>query len=141
MFDLVSPHLCELQGFLGQYSEALQNASLLLGGNPAAMQTGRLIDEISSAVELSSRSIQGLKRLYELLTLEHVHDPSRPEAAFFAVLDPAASYVEDICLLSDALYDVVLGCAKIDLLDPVLGSEQVNHVLEGTQSMSVGGAV
>ena len=48
-----------------------------------------------------------LQRLYELLSLTHVHDPDRPEAGYFAMIDPEWSAVEDICLLSDQLSDLL----------------------------------
>lgn len=108
MFDLTTPAHGELQDFLQVHSEALQNASLLLGGRPALNATVALIDDICNAPVLTRRLHQGLVRLHELLSLEHVHDPSRPESAYFADLDPGAPYVEDLCLLTEALQDVLL---------------------------------
>jgi hypothetical protein len=113
MFDLTSPAHAELQDFLRIHSEALQNASLLLGGTPALKATSALIDDVCGAPVLTRRLQQGLVRLYELLSLEHVHDFTRPEAAYFSDLDPAAPYVEDICLLSDALQDVLLRLSEV----------------------------
>jgi hypothetical protein len=108
MFDLTTPAHGELQDFLRFHSEALQNASLLLGGRPALKATLALIDDVCNAPVLTRRLQQGLARLHELLSLEHVHDPNRPEAAYFADLDPSAPYVEDLCLLTEALQDVLL---------------------------------
>ena len=107
MFDLTTPPHGELQDFLQFHSEALQNASLLLGGTPALKATLALIDDVCNAPVLTRRQQQGLVRLHELLSLEHVHDPSRPEAAYFADIDPGAPYVEDLCLLTEALQDVL----------------------------------
>lgn len=109
MFDLnlSLPH-AELQGFMRFHSEALQNASLLLGGKPALRATGSLIEDLCSSPTLTRRMAAGLVRLYELLSLEHVHDPMRPEWAYFADLDPVAPYVEDICLLCEALKDILI---------------------------------
>ncbi|MFT7047475.1 MAG: hypothetical protein ACJAYH_002763 [Celeribacter sp.] len=45
--------------------------------------------------------------LHGLLTLEHVHDFDRPEAAYFAELDPEMPYIEEICLLTDGLTDAL----------------------------------
>lgn len=108
MFDLTTRPHGELQDFLRFHSEALQDASLLLGGKPALKTTLALIDDICSAPVLTRRLRQGLMRLHELLSLEHVHDPNRPEAAYFADFDPSAPYVEDLCLLTEALQDVLL---------------------------------
>ncbi|GAB5436832.1 hypothetical protein [Falsiruegeria mediterranea] len=108
MFDLTNRPHGELQDFLRFHSEALQNASLLLGGKPALKASITLIDDVCNAPVLSRRLQQGLVRLQELLSLEHVHYPSRPETAYFADLDPSAPYVEDLCLLTEAFQDVLL---------------------------------
>ncbi|MDC0738932.1 hypothetical protein N6L24_11635 [Cognatishimia sp. SS12] len=103
MFDLISPVHTDLQEYLWSHSEGLQNAALVLGGMPAVKATNALIDDVCSSTVLNRRMMQSLTRLHELLSLEHVHDPDRPEAAYFATLDPAAPYVEDICLMADQL--------------------------------------
>ncbi len=108
MFDLTTRPHGELQDFLRFHSEALQNASLLLGGKPALKATLALIDDICNAPVLTRRLRQGLMRLHELLSLEHAHGPNRPETAYFEDLDPSAPYVEDLCLLTEALQDVLL---------------------------------
>lgn len=109
MFDLnFSPQYVNLQLFVQLHSEALQNAALLLGGKPALKSTFELIEDICSSPSLTQRLMTGLARLHELLSLEHVHNPERPEWAYFADLDPAAPYVEDICLLSEALKDLLI---------------------------------
>lgn len=116
MFDQITLPHAELQDFMQFHSEGLQNAALLLGGKPALQATRGLIDDISTTSALTRRLRAGLLRLYELLALEHVHDPSRPEAAYFADLDPAAPYVEDICLLTEALQDVLLRLAETEVV-------------------------
>ncbi|ABG33490.1 hypothetical protein [Roseobacter denitrificans] len=42
-------------------------------------------------------------QLLEILSLEHVHDTSRPDASYFAAIDPADPTVEEICLVTDRL--------------------------------------
>ncbi|MBT3139922.1 hypothetical protein KL867_02565 [Ruegeria litorea] len=116
MFDLIPPAHGELQDFLQFHSEALQSASLLLGGKPAVKATSALIDDISSAPVLTRRLQQSLVRLHELLSLEHVHDFNRPESAYFADFDPAAPYVEDLCLLAEAFQDILFRISdRLDL--------------------------
>jgi hypothetical protein len=107
MFDFANPAHDELREFLHSNLEALQNASLLLGGKPALKATCALIEEVCDTQVLNRKQKQGLVRLHELLSLAHVHNPNRPEAAYFAELDPAAPYVEDICLLSDTLMEIM----------------------------------
>ena len=101
------PALAVLHEFTSTNSQALQNASLLLGGQPALRATIRVLDDLGDARALTRRMRTDLHRLYELLSLTHVHDPDRPEAGYFAMIDPEWSAVEDICLLSDQLSDLL----------------------------------
>ncbi len=107
MSYLGQPALAVLREFTMTNSEALQNASLLLGGQPALRTTIDTIDEISTTRLLTRGLHKNLGRLRDLLSLTHVHDPDRPEAGFFAVIDPEWAAVEDICLLSDQLSDLL----------------------------------
>ncbi|MCX8225732.1 MAG: hypothetical protein OTI35_06635 [Sulfitobacter sp.] len=101
------PALAVLREFTITNTEALQNASLLLGGQQALRATINIIDDLGKARVLTRRLQADLSRLYELLSLTHVHDLARPEAGHFAMIDPAWSGVEDICLLSDQLSDLI----------------------------------
>tara|TARA_R110002049_G_scaffold101576_8_gene246586 strand:+ start:609 stop:983 length:375 start_codon:yes stop_codon:yes gene_type:complete len=105
-----------LREFTSTNSEALQNAALLLGGQQALGATIRTLDDVADGRALTRRMRADLQRLYELLSLTHVHDPERPEAGYFAMIDPEWSAVEDICLLSDQLSDL------LDALDGPLES-------------------
>lgn len=123
MFDLnLSPPHAELQEFMRFHSEALQNASLLLGGRPALRATCDLIQDICSSPTLTRRLMTCLVRLYELLSLENVHDPERPEWSYFAELDPAAPYVEDICVLSEALKDILTQLEQTEAISRLLAA-------------------
>ncbi len=112
MFDIINSSHADLQSFLWDNFERLQNASLLLGGRPALSATKSLIADICSKPELTHRDQIGLVRLHKLLTLEYVHDFDRPESAYFAVIDPAEPYIEEICLLADQLADRMTAVAQ-----------------------------
>ncbi|SFQ71247.1 hypothetical protein SAMN05421853_1421 [Roseivivax halotolerans] len=107
MFDFASSPLIPLASFMHTHSMPLQNASLLLGGAPRLRETQRLIEELSDAPRMTRRLRRSIDRLYELLTLEHVHEPERSEAAFFALIDPEWPMIEEICLLSDGLLEAL----------------------------------
>ncbi len=89
--------------FVQDHSEGIQNAALLLGGRPELRRAMRVNDDLSMAPQIASRTLRDIDALLDLLTLQHVHDEQRPEAAYFAMLDPAQPYVEEICLLADGL--------------------------------------
>jgi len=107
MFHLRFTQIIPLQRFVETHSEALQNAALLLGGPPAAKAAGKIIEELSTTPVVTRRMRREVNRLHALLTLKHVHDPTRPEAAFFAAIDPEWSAVDEICLLSEQLEELL----------------------------------
>ena len=107
MFDLFHDPLQELREFAKFHSEALQNASLLLGGEPALKCTQILLVDLTEAPSLTRRLGAKLVALHQLLTLQNTHDWESVEAAHFSNIDPASPIVEDICLLSEALMDVM----------------------------------
>ncbi len=84
-------------------SAGLQNAALLRGGRPALKRVTRIIDDLSYSSKIGGRTQRDIEALHALLTLSNVHDEDRPEASYFAELDPAAPYIEEICLLADQL--------------------------------------
>jgi hypothetical protein len=106
MFDFpIQP--ARLHGFVANHAEALQNASLLLSGRPWLRRTQRLIDDMRTQPHLTRRMRHELVHLCDLLNLEHVHDLDRPEAGYFAEIDPDAPCVIDICILAEALSEAV----------------------------------
>lgn len=105
MFDLHHDTLKNLKEFFHLRSDALQNASVLLGGQHGVRCVHAIMDDLAIQPKLTRRLERNLTRLYELLSLENVHDPERIEAACFAEIDPSSSIVEDICLLSDEFTD------------------------------------
>lgn len=65
------------------------------------------IDALSHDRDLRRRTIERLHELEDLLALEHVGDPDRAEAGYFAAIDILDPVVEEICLLTDGLRSVV----------------------------------
>ena len=94
--------------FMQSNIEAVQNASLLLGGPRALNRFQKLLDDLRAAVVLTRRMKREMKALHDLLTLQHVADPEREECGFFSNIDPADPAVEDICRLSDGLTSILI---------------------------------
>ncbi|WP_299605675.1 hypothetical protein [uncultured Tateyamaria sp.] len=121
MLDFSQDTLRDFRGFVQHHREGLQNASLLLGGQAWLQRMQALIDDVTGSTVLTRRMSVELQAPGDLLSLENVHDVDRIEAAYFADLDPASPYVEDICLLAEAMKDQTLRCGAIDaVLRPVL---------------------
>jgi hypothetical protein len=96
--------------FVSAHYEGLWHAARLLGGYEAA----RLVDHcrerlISDGVPTSCTRLM-LGQILVILSLEMVGDPMSSYTAHFAAIDPLDPVVEEICLLTDGLRDV-LDCA------------------------------
>ncbi len=92
-----------IRHFLQANKDGLWHAALLLGGGKAAKTVGQLVDDLDQPGPVSREARLRLEALLALLSLEHVSDQDRPEAGYFATIDPADPVVEDICLLTDGL--------------------------------------
>lgn len=103
MCSFIPPSLVELQEFARFHSESLQNAALLLAGPFALKRVQRLLDDILSSRTITRRLQVGIIDVHKLLSLYHVHDPDRIEAAYFAEIDICDPFIEDICLMTEAL--------------------------------------
>lgn len=80
---------------------AFSSPATVLRGHRGAALVDAIIAGLRQPGAMGRGTRTALHRLLALLTLEHVHDDTRPEAAFFAALDPAEPIVEEICLLTD----------------------------------------
>ncbi len=107
MFDLNHDPLKDLREYFHDQSEALQNAAVLLGGQPALRCVHALMDDLATQPRITRRTKSNFARLQAVLTLESVDYPDRIEAAQFAAIVPASNTVEEICLLSDQLGDLL----------------------------------
>lgn len=75
----------------------------LIGVEDASARVERLAERLRKECRLIRSVRSMLDQLLVLLMLEHVHDPERAEAGYFALIDPADPVVEEICLLTDGL--------------------------------------
>ncbi len=116
MFDIPYGAASALHIFAHDNTEGLRNAALLLGGQPWLTRTKRLMEDLRSSPVISRRAHREAIALHALLSLDHVHDDERPEAGYFAALDPEQPYVEEICLLADGLADAI--AATVEHLKP-----------------------
>ncbi|MGC9419118.1 MAG: hypothetical protein ACP5EN_09105 [Rhodovulum sp.] len=115
-----------VRAFFFEHASALLNASLLLGGEPAYRRSQALIEDIRQGTKMTRRMRERLVDLHALLALQNVGDPERVETACFAAIDPADPIVEDLCLLADALYDLLVAIAQ-DETAPVANAD-IGHV-------------
>lgn len=96
-------HVTPAATFIVTNCTALDHAALLLGGSAAQKRVRKLVDDLTTAPLLTRRHHRELDALEDLLSLRHVHDDERIEAARFAAIDPCDPAVEEICVLLDGL--------------------------------------
>ena len=102
--DIIRPGARDpLRSFVSEHRDALLNAAALLGGKGGTRLAQTVLDGLANEAEPPRRVMRALDDLLDLLMLEHVHDPSREEAARFAEIDLFDPCVEEICLLADGL--------------------------------------
>lgn len=102
-----------LHVFIAQNSGALFHASRLLAGSSGAKCVTRVVDALSKAEPLTRATKKDLQAMLDILSLEHVDDFYRPEAGYFAAIDPADPVVADICLLTDGLREALAESALL----------------------------
>lgn len=107
-----TPHR-PLAVFVAGHIDGLLNAAALLGGLRGRRLVQSIHEGVLSANPIHRRTHRALQELLENLTLEHVGDPDRDEAAFFAAIDPADPCVADLCLLTDQ-YRAALASSGLD---------------------------
>ncbi len=117
MFDFHQDALKDLRDFMSSHNEDLQNASLLLGGQPSLRRTQALLGDLTSARSLTRRLRYRITALHDLLTLSNVHDIETLEAACFAEIDPASPIVEELCLLTEGLKEAIYQYPDPDLIE------------------------
>jgi hypothetical protein len=72
----------------------LDHAALLLGGSITQKRVRKLVDDLTTAPLLTRRHHRELDALEDLLSLRHVQDDGRIEAARFAAIDPLVPWEE-----------------------------------------------
>ena len=119
MFDIPSAPT-RVHYLFQENTEALQNAALLLGGPRWLKRVQNLFETLWTENFLHGRVRREINALHRLLTLVHVNDPSRPEAAYFKAIDPMSPHLEEIAFLAyqlrqafeEAFYDKGLDCEE-----------------------------
>jgi hypothetical protein len=101
--QLIPIGLKSVREFLDAHGDALANAAYALGGGSASGSVYRLIEAVRSSKKLTRSQVMRLRHLHALLMLENVGDPDRLETALFANMVPGSSEMAKICLLADAL--------------------------------------
>lgn len=99
---------------LSQYGEALRNAAGLLEGPAGEARVSRIMSDLRTTTKLERAARRRLVDLHRTLTLDwDLGDPEMDEGPWL-FLDPDSREVEDICLLADRLFDLLVEIGALD---------------------------
>ncbi|WP_209427469.1 hypothetical protein [Pararhodobacter sp. SW119] len=96
-----------IQVFMAENMEGIVGAATMLGGRRGRELAQSIIERLAVGGEISASTVRALEALRALLALDHVHDDSRDEAGFFAMINPDDPVVEELCLLTDGYTDAL----------------------------------
>lgn len=105
--------------FFDQHGIAAVNVSILLGGERAQGQCIRLISDLGEAQALTRSHRLSLINLHKLFTLQDITELDSSDI-YYVNIRPDDPRVEDICLLADQLFNLLIAIAEDDEISAFL---------------------
>jgi hypothetical protein len=107
-YDESSPtHLDAVRGFFAAFGQDLAEAARLLGGPATEARVVNAAASLEAARRLDARLIRDLHYLHRMLLADVPGDPDDEGSLLYPFLDPASPTVETICIVTDALADLL----------------------------------
>ncbi|NUH66542.1 hypothetical protein HTT03_14760 [Sulfitobacter sp. S0837] len=108
------PQIAIVRAFFAEQGNALCNAAGLIDGEAGTARVLRLMSMLREAPRLDRTIQRRLVDLHRLLSLDPVIEAYEPDLPAWDFLDPASQEVEDLCLLTDRLYDLLIAISDLD---------------------------
>lgn len=108
------PQLAAARAHFAEQGTALCNAAALIGGEAGVARVLCLMSELREASRLDRATRRRLVDLHRLLSLDPVIDDLEPDLSSWGLLDPASPEVEELCLLTDQLFDLLVEIGELD---------------------------
>lgn len=96
-----------LRAFLDTHATPLRHALSLLKGRDGERLHDRLTDALQRGPASGRAARSALGAVSDVVHLRHLEDASPEDEARFAMIDPASSVVEEICLMADGFEHLV----------------------------------
>lgn len=106
--------LAAVRAHFAEYGTALCNAAGLIDGDTGTARVLRLISGLRETSRLDRALRRKLVELHRLLSLDLVEDDPDADLSPWVLLDPAGPEVEELCLLTDRLYDLLVKIGELD---------------------------
>ncbi len=108
------PRLASVRAHFAEHGTALCNAAGLIDADAGTARVLRLMSTLREASRLDRATRRRLVDLHRLLSLDPVVDEFEPDLSFWSPIDPASPEVEELCLLTDRLYDLLVEIGELD---------------------------
>lgn len=106
--------LAAARAHFDKHGSALCIAAGLIDGEAGTARVLRLMTGLREASRLDRATRRRLVDLHRLLSLDPVIDELEPDLSPWSLLDPASPEVEELCLLTDRLYDLLVEIGELD---------------------------
>lgn len=106
--------LAAARAFFEEHGVALCNAAELVDGESGRARVLRLMSGLREASRLDRATGCKLVDLHRLLSLDPVIEEAEPDLSSWILVDPASPEVEELCLLTDRLYDLLVEIGERD---------------------------
>jgi hypothetical protein len=108
------PQIAIVRAFFAEQGAALCNAADLIDGEAGTTRVLRLMSMLRDALCLDRTLRLKLVDLHRLLSLDPVIEAYEPDFSTWVFLDPASEEIENLCLLTDRLYDLLIDISDLD---------------------------
>ncbi len=110
----VEQQLTTVRAHFSKHGTALCNAAKKVDGEAGYARVLSLILTLREASRLDRTTRRKLVDLHRLLSLDPVIDAFEPDLSSWILLDPASEEVQELCLLTDRLYDLLVKIGEQD---------------------------
>ena len=108
------PQIAIVRAFFTKHGTALCTAAGLIDGDAGTARVLRLMSMLREAPRLDHPMRRRLVDLHRLLSLDPVLKAFVPDLSSWTLLNPASAEVEELCLLTDRLYDLLISISDSD---------------------------
>ncbi|RKF13102.1 hypothetical protein D6850_16355 [Roseovarius spongiae] len=108
------PALIAVRSHFAGTGAALCNAAGLIDGDAGTARVLRLMSDLREATCLDRGIRRRLVNLHRLLSLDPVFDGFEPNLSSWVLLDPDSPEVEQICISTDRLFDLLVEIGERD---------------------------
>ena len=108
------PQLAAVRAHFTEHGPALATAANLISGDAGTGRVLRLMTDLREASRLDRAIRRRLIDLHRLLSLDPIIGDMEPDMSAGLLLDPAGPEVEQICLLTDRLFDLLKEIGEMD---------------------------